>query len=247
MASFLASFNSRLPHASQSQKNWTAIADPRRCAYGPLESEGWKWQVVIDMDGLPANAVEILEQCQMSADARSAIRDHQIGVFVFLVEAPPEVVPTKRMEGLCQAAWAWLDAGASALAWPEGRACWNREELASLDPVGVTSQDVDYFTTYGVVGPAPKHGQFWLRTWGMGQFELPDLVCLSSDSDDDGQAADVLLMSMKAYLLERGAPLPIGDTITLEHRAWEVCTPETSLQLDGFASRHGTQYFRRIR
>jgi hypothetical protein len=224
--------------------DWTTLSTPRKSTFGPLRHGPWQWHVLIDSGGLPADIAAIVSQCHMSHEARHEVENLRISVMIFLQVAPANANHVERMKHLCQVAWACLDGGATVVAWPSGRVAWHRDKLLSLSPSELSANDIDLFVSYGIACSLDEQ-QLALRTWGMGQFGLPDLVCISSKEEEDLEAADVLMMSMKTYLLDRGGPLPVGDTIELEDCLWQVVPSLKIPDRSCIASQFGVQYFAR--
>jgi hypothetical protein len=79
----------------------------------------------------------------------------------------------------------------------------------------------------------------------MRQFGLPDLACVAANTPEDFEAADVLFNSLPPYIIKRQQPLPLGDTLDLEHRKWKV-TETGSSQIPCLKSDLGIQVLTRI-
>jgi hypothetical protein len=243
MRPFLAQLSAALPGIDTAQKNWTAVTSPRPSVCGPLAWDQWKWHLLIDMTGLPKNVREIVDQARTEEVTTQAIQEHCMSAMVFLVGAPEGAGPMEQMQALCRIAWTLLKVGASVLVWPGGRSAWHRDRLIDIDPSSITAEHAHLFVSFDVAGPADD--RLWVRTFGMHQFGLPDLACIAANTPEDFEAADVLLNSMPPYIIKRQQPLPLGDTLDLEHRKWKV-TESGCSEILCLKSDFGIQVFTRI-
>ena len=162
---------------------------------------------------------------------------------VFLVAAPTDSGPIERMRALCEIAWAFLEVGASVLAWPSGRSAWHRDRLVDIAPSSISAEHAHLFVSFDVAGHADD--RLWVRTFGMRQFGLPDLACTATNTPEDFESADVLFNSLPPYIIKRQQPLPLGDTLDLEHRKWKVTESGIS-QVPCLQSDFGIQVFTHI-
>ena len=154
------------------------------------------------------------------------------------------------MEHLCAAAWAWLEAGATAVVWPEGQSFRTQEELAGINPLRLDLRGVGLLVAWGPVG-RDLSGQRWFRTWGLGQFGFPDLACAvpptTGDRDEEAAAVDLLFRYLVPHvILELGRPLALGTTTQIAHRLWHVVGPEGLGPLPFRPERNGIQLLQRV-
>ncbi len=131
---FLEAFADRYPGADTMTDQWTSWPEPRPCAFGPLAWQRWRWHALVDPGGMPPAVAAVMEQAQMSPEARDAVERHQTCCMLFLTEAPEQASPAELDRALARAAWAMLDAGADVLIWPRTGLGWHREELEDYAP-----------------------------------------------------------------------------------------------------------------
>jgi hypothetical protein len=131
---FMEAFADRFPGTDTNLPEWTVLSQPRRCAFGPVRWQRWRWHILIDLEGMPPQAAEVLGQAQMSDLARDALERHQVSCMVFLTGAPENAQPGEQDRALARAAWAMLDAGADVLIWPRTGLAWHRQELEDIAP-----------------------------------------------------------------------------------------------------------------
>ncbi len=176
---------------------------------------------------------------------------------ISLTQGPEARPPLAAMQQLAAAAWAWLAAGATAVVWPEGQSFRTKEELAGIDPLRLDLRGVGLLVAWGPVGRGIA-GERWFRTWGLGQFGLPDLACAvphaaeaveaaAGGRDEEAAAVDLLFRYLVPHVvLELGHPLPLGMTTQIAHRLWHVVGPEGLGPLPFRPARNGIQLLERV-
>jgi hypothetical protein len=232
----------RLPGIDTTQKNWTAVTTPRPCLYGPYSWNEWKWHLLIGMTALPEDIRQIVDLARTEEITTQAIREHKMYVMVFLVGAPDGIEPMEQMRALCQIAWTLLDVGASVVVWPAGRSAWHCNRLIDIAPSSLSAQHAHLFVSYDVAGHADD--RLWVRTFGMSQFALPDMACIVANTSENLEAVDVLFNSMPFHIIQRQEPLPLGDTLEIEHKKWKVIESGIS-DIPCLNSEFGIQVFSR--
>ena len=232
-----------LPETDTSQENWEAATKPRPCMFGPLEWGSWKWHLVADILGLPMEIRQVVDLARTDEIAAQAIREHKMSVMVFLMAAPKEAGVLDRMQALCKVAWALVDAGADVLIWPVGRSAIHRKWLEPVGPSAISADQAHLFVSCDFAGAIGD--RFWLRTYGMSQFQLPDLACIAANTPEEVEAANVLLNSFPRYLIQRQQPIPVGDTVECEKWFWKV-TESGTFDIPALRSDFGVQVFTRL-
>lgn len=207
----------RMPDFEVNQ-NTFRVAD--HVTWGTLSSrEGWTLHLLLDATGIPEHLRRAIPPHPLIDEARTAAS-------VFVVEAPRrQLTPLEPVATMCRMAWTFLDVGATGITFPMGLRTWTREQMLKLDPSRLAPGDVPYFV-------AVEAGAGQWRSAGMGQLGLPEVGCAVATEEDE-EAADTQIMSMMSYLVEREGPLPVGDTVELEHRLWKV-SPESDEDLQLF-------------
>jgi hypothetical protein len=236
-----------IPGIAPDPAGWTAVREPRESLSGPLSGAGWQWHVLFDMGGIPDKLQPAVKQCRFSDAAATALRSHQSAGALFLLEAPPEVGPFERFQDFCRLTWEWLELGATAIVWPQGRKASSAAELKHLQPKDFTADDFEVCVSIAAAGK-PVGGQQWLRTYGMSQFDLPDLAAqVSTDTSRFGAEsayAQTLFGSLPPYFIERAAAFQPGESIELEDQVWRCTGPADAKQSPELVSgKFGTQIF----
>lgn len=161
--------------------DWKAVPSERPCSYVDfnIASQGnrpYQYRLIFDPAGLPGALMQTVFAFEPSAECQEVIDRQKAAALLFLVDAPdgpPQNDGWPRFQKFAQTCWAWLDAGAELLCFPEGRAVLPRRVLLPLEPDELTANHSYLFVTNGVAHRGPK--SVWLRTWGLGQFSLPEL------------------------------------------------------------------------
>ena len=222
----------RLPGATFDPSRWVERSEPRQVAYGPIEHEGYELHVLLDREGMPPAVGQALSRAHLPEAGHAAAQAHEAAVLAFLVKAPPSAGPVERVRALARLAFAFLDEGASLLAFPDGRIAHVPAELAGVDPGKLTADDLGLLCSHGFGSHPDARGRAWARTFGLHQVGLPELACQvtvegAAADPDSAQAADALLANLPRYLLELGRPLEVGETADVGKRRWRVvATPQ---------------------
>lgn len=243
---FLAALEDRLPAVDTRSLQWTALTAPRPCTYADLKAGPWSWRVVLDpqhpTEGLRAS----LELCGQTtrlpvphapqwneappeALVSGALQRARASVLVFLTEAPEDSTAVEAMRALNQAVWAWMDAGALLLAWPEGRTAWSKAHLDDFRPNVLGPEELGLFVS---CGPVELEGQQLTRTYGLGQFGLPDLVF-------GGPVDPAVVAGAASLAVAREKGLSVGDRLESGEQRWRVATPATESEQASLKSRFG--------
>lgn len=243
---FLAALEDRLPAVDTRALKWTALTQPRPCTYADLKAGPWAWRIVLDpqgpTEGLRASLASCADTTRLPVAhapqwdeapaevliAESLQRSHA-SVLVFLTEAPEDATAMEAMRALNQAVWAWMDAGALLLSWPEGRTAWSKAHLDDFRPNVLGPEELGLFVS---CGPVDLEGQQLTRTYGLGQFGLPDLVF--------GGPVDAAVVAGAAGLaVAREKGLSVGDRLEHGEGKWRVATPATESDQAALKSRFG--------
>lgn len=246
LQSFRKAFELRLPNLDPFRPHdWAVASSPRPCSFGIMAQGAWKWHILIDPAGMSPEVEAAVLDGDLGEQVKAAIERQAVCVMVFLLEGPEEATPIDRMRALCEAAWAWLDVGAEVLIWPEGRTASLRGTLIGLRPVDLEPEHSYLFVSNGVAAHQSNRSRYWLRTWGMGQFALPDL-CASVVSNKpvfeaELESLKLLFETLPPAMIREHGVLPTGGTVQVGERLWTASTaPEDAPTL---ASRYGLQYF----
>jgi len=193
------------------------VASPRPCAFGRVVEGDWSWHVLMDLGPLPANSWKI-----GFGDAPAPA--HSVHSFVFLTQAPKDATGLDRVRATLEVAWAWLDAGATALAFPSGGVAETAQNLKSIDPSGLQAEGaVGLMVSFAMMGKGGD-GRTWLRPRGLSQFGLPDLCAAVSPqpSAAEVQATQLLFSSIAPYLVAKDQALTPGETVKIQGQVWQV-------------------------
>lgn len=251
MAQYLAALPTRTPGLTAGP--WTAIERPRPCTWCDLEGDGWSFRLVFDPQGVAAGeALEAVSAGNPSDECKMDLDEHQAACLIFLTKFPADASPWSRFVALCRVAWGWVDAGASLLALPEAQLLLPRRLLMSTEPEQL-SPDLSYlFLTNGVaeIEDKGKERKLWLRTWGMGQFGLPDLAAsLPSRKGEeerlerDLESLRLLFETLPPAMISEGGVLPVGGTVQVGERTWTAIGEPGSVDYAFLRSRCGVQLF----
>lgn len=153
----------------------------------------------------------------------------------------------------CQVVWGWVDAGATMLALPEAQVLLPRRLLVGIEPENLTPDHGYIFLSNGLAHIETEKGgdrKLWLRTWGMGQFALPDLAAglPSRDGDEDRLEAELsslrlLFETLPPAMIREQGVLPVGGTVEVGNRTWTSVGEPGGVDYPFLRSRYGVQLF----
>ena len=250
----LAQFLTALPLHTEGLTfgSWTAIELPRPCTWCDLEGDGWSFRLVFDPQGVPPGALAAISAGNPSDECKQDLDEHQAACMVFLTQYPADSTPWARFVALSRVAWSWVDAGASLLALPEAQLLLPRRLLMATEPENL-SPDLSYlFLTNGVAEIEEKgeERKLWLRTWGLGQFGLPDLAtslasCPGEEArlEKDLESLRLLFETLPPAMIREGGVLPIGGTVQVGSRTWTAIGEPGAVDYPFLRSRCGVQLF----
>ncbi|QGJ69822.1 Hypothetical protein PBC10988_15090 [Planctomycetales bacterium 10988] len=185
----------------------------------------WKWKLQLAGRGLSVAQSEQVIWPDLSDEVLQAVCEHSSCLELQLETAPENCSPLAQMQAGCDLVWQLLELGATLVAWPAGRTAWHCQELLNLDASEIRAEHFDLFVSTGFAGDQDGDRQ-WIRTWGMGQFHLPDLAGTISISEPqrsvDLDFARTMFGSLPPYLIERGSALPEGDKVALQDSICKV-------------------------
>ncbi|MFN8607780.1 MAG: hypothetical protein U0931_09620 [Vulcanimicrobiota bacterium] len=251
LSQYLAALPARTPGLNCGP--WTALERPRPCTWADLEGDGWSFRLVFDPQGVaPGEALEAVSAGNPSEECKLDLEEHQAACLIFLTRFPADSTPWSRFLALCRVAWGWVDAGASLLALPEARLLLPRRVLLATEPEQL-SPDLSYlFLTNGLAEMEKKadESKLWLRTWGMGQFNLPDLAAsLPSRAGEeerlerDLESLRLLFETLPPAMIRESGVLPVGGTVQVGERTWTAVGEPGSVDYPFLRSRCGVQLF----
>lgn len=221
---FLAALQKRCPGVEVDDDQWTSVSTPRPVAYGPVQWNEWKWRVIMDLEGLVPEIRTMLADAARHEAVKQQVLAHQMGALVYLLEAPSDSSPLERLRMTCQLPWAYMEAGASLVGFPEGRTIWTSSHLATLQPEELDAECVHAFVSSDFSGSA-EGDRYWFRTWGMHHFGLADLACTVSAEEEmryEVAAAELLMRMAPSYLVSLGSNIQSGQTLEVHDWLWRI-------------------------
>ena len=251
LGQFLQALPQRLGELSLTVGPWSAIEQPRPCSWADVSGQGWSFRLVFDPQGVPPNAMTQVVVPTDDAECAESLEDHHACCLIFLREAPA-TTPWERFLTLVRLAWAWVDAGALLLSLPEARVLLPRRVLLASEPENLTPEHGYLFLSNGVAEIEDKKDerQLWLRTWGMGQFSLPDLACnLPSRKGEEAWLEEqlsslrLLFETLPPAMIAQQGILPVGGTVQVGERTWTAVGEPGSVDYPFLRSRCGVQLF----
>ncbi len=220
--------------------SWKVTVVPRPSTFGELESDRWRWGFLFDPSGMSAEFRPRMDEIKMSPAVQSAINSQGAHVIVSLVNGPAEASALERMRALCKMVWSWLDCGATAVIWPEGRLAHQAGTMLKLVPDQISSGHSWLFVSNGV---AARRGEaLWLRSYGMAQFTLPDiLVRLPRNEVTEQELIKVrlLLETLPPAMIEQHGVLPEGGEVTVQGRVFRAKSVPSEVESLMDTSRYG--------
>lgn len=245
LARFLAAVEERVPGLEPVDPTKFALVDrPRPCMFAKLRAGEWLWHVLVDPAGMPDSVREAVLSGSPTPEILEAVDEHRLSVMVFLLEAPEDAMPMDRFRALARVLWAWLDSGATVVSFPEGQQVLPRRVLLGLEPEMLEAEHCYLFISNGL---AEQHkGMWWLRTWGLAQFALPDLAAgLAEGTLDDARVESLKLLfeTLPPAMIREHGVLPVGGTVEVAGRTWSAVGPPEPGTLTFMASRYGFQLF----
>ena len=240
---------------------WHALDRPRPCTYTDLKIGPWEFRLLFDPEGLPATLQSMVFPEEPSLETKEIVDQHRGCCLVFLTASPDAARSASQAEPegwfrfrhLAQLTWAWLDAGAELLCFPEGRVYLPRRLLLPLEPDEMTPEHAYLFLSNGVAYSYQQKGQqcVWVRSWGLGQFGLPDLAAhLTMGGPTDQlevtmESLRLLMETLPPAMIRDHGILPEGGCVQVGHIQWKAVTPPRPATPDSafLASRFGVQIF----
>lgn len=243
---FLKALELRLPGLDAfDPTGWAVMSEPRPCSYGTISRGQWKWHVLIDPGGMPDEVQRAVEAGDYGQQVEAAFERQQVCVLCFLLEHPAEATSLDSVRALCEVAWAWLDVGAEVLVWPEGRTAALRHTLLGLNPGEIEAEHSYMFISNGTDRVERTRNRYWVRTWGMGQFRLPDLCAAvhvaGAIQESELESLRLLFETLPPAMISQQGVLPPGGTVTVGERVWTASPPPP--EAPALVSRYGLQYF----
>ena len=221
---------------------WTTYADPMR-TIAELEFHSLEG---VDVDAKPASLrVEVLHgrieadffhrllEFEMSAVCRAELLNHQSACQVTIDAGIGFAI----VRLLCRFILAARQLPLTVIAFPAGRIAWSSHEFEDCRIDKPAADITDWSVTRSILPESTSRsstgdgGRATYRSWGMGLFKLPEIVCSRPSDQPDSElhkigeyeeAVEVLFDSLPPYLLRLGAPLPLGDVVELGLYDWQV-------------------------
>ncbi len=245
LSRFLVSVGERVEGLEPVDPTQFALVDrPRPCMFAKLRAGEWAWHVLVDPGGMPDTVREAVLAGTPTPEILEAVDEHRLSVMVFLLEAPDDSTPMERFRALARVLWAWLDAGATVVAFPEGQQVLPRRLLLPLEPEQLEPEHCYLFISNGMASQEKE--MYWLRTWGMAQFALPDLAAgLAAGTIDEARVESLKLLfeTLPPAMIREHGVLPVGGTVEISTRTWTAVGPPGPGELTFMASRFGFQLF----
>lgn len=256
LAQFLAALPQRLatPDLEPTPQlgPWTALEQPRPCSWSDLESQDWCFRIVFDPQGIPPGLRQTVASRHPNPECSEAMEDHCACALIFLLKAPAQCSPWERFRALCRVAWGWVDAGATVISLPEAQVMLPRRLLLGTEPEQLTPDHGYLFLSNGLAEVEEKKGErkLWLRTWGLGQFGLPDLAAgLPSRQGEEAHLEEelsslrLLFETLPPAMIREQGVLPVGGTVQVGSRTWTAVGEPGSVDYPFLRSRCGVQLF----
>jgi len=241
---------------------WIAVERPRPCTFTDLAVGDWRFRLVFDPEGLaPAAQASVFPE-EPTFEAKEIVTHHRGACLVFLTAQPETPGPPGQLHGsspegwsrfrkMADLVWAWLDAGAELLCFPEGRVHLPRRVLLPLEPEQLSPEHAYLFLSNGVADQSVSSGKrlVWVRTWGLAQFGLPDLASkleLSGSPDSMEKVMKslrLLLETLPPAMIREHGMLGAGGTVQVEEAVWRATGAPQRLPQSFLASRFGVQLF----
>lgn len=231
---------------------WNVLDQPRPCSWCDFEGGGWCFRLVFDPQGVPPAVMPAVANGNPSAECTEALEEHRACCLVFLLAAPADVSPWTRFVAMATVAWGWVDAGATLLALPEAHLLLPRRVLIGVEPDQLQPEHGYLFLSNGLAEIEEKgeERKLWLRTWGMGQFSLPDLAAGLPSRMGEEAVLEADLHSLRllfetlppAMIREQGV-LPVGGTVQVGERTWTAVGEPGAVDYVFLRSRCGVQLF----
>lgn len=246
---FLKALEFRIPGVDPIQEDrWAVQSSPRPVSFGEITRGAWRWHLLIDPGGMPPEVASAVIESHPDEQVSRAIDGHHLAVLAFLLEAPEETTYLEKMRGLCEVAWAWMDVGAEAVFFPEGKTSHLSKTLLGLRPEDIESGHSYLFISNGVDSIDKAGARRWFRTWGMGQFGLPDLCSWVDTSKplEESHLSNLRLLfeTLPPAMIKDHGMMPLGGRIQIGETAFEAVEPPQNPPK--LASRYGFSYFQTI-
>lgn len=256
LTQFLEAIERRCP--SVKMGSWKALEKPRSCSFVDFEvassdpSAPWCYRLIYDPQGLPPALETTIFAFEPSAECQEVIDRQKGAALLFLVDGPGQNTPATqgwpRFSEFLQPVWAWLDAGAELLCFPEGRVVLPRRVMLHLEPEQITPEHAYLFISNGIAHRGEN--TFWLRTWGLGQFTLPDLTAeIATDSHPEilersMSSLRLLFETLPPAMIADHGILPAGGQVQTGPVLWTATAAPGPREAQNYlASRCGIQEF----
>lgn len=235
-------------------RRWGAASVPRPISFGEVLSDdpdgGWnrvtRWHFLIDSEGVAPEVKAAIDEGPQKHDERVYQKMEEAGatVLVFLLSdgADPST-PVSKTRALCRPVWRLLELGATGVAFPEGGTMLSAETLKHLSVEELSAGHSYLFISSGL--SEKSDGKLWFRTYGMGQFGLPDLCHgvaedLGDGLEDELTRTRLLMETLPPEMIAVGGVLPLGGEVQVGPRVFRRSKPPE--QLPQMASRFGFMF-----
>ena len=229
---------------------WQALEQPRPCSWCDFHDGSWRFRLVFDPEGVPPTLRPAVSAGKHTHESNEALEEHRACCMLFLLDSP-STSAWERFLGMCRLAWAWVDAGASVLAFPEAQLMIPRRILLGVEPEQLAPEQAYLFLSNGLAEHSEKSGErkLWLRTWGLGQFALPDLAAeipsvpgQESQLEGELESLRLLFETLPPAMIREHGVLPVGGTVQIGSRTW-TAVGESVVDYPFLRSRCGVQLF----
>lgn len=240
MTTFLQNLQGDYPKLQPiNPRRWGAASVPRPISFGELTSDdpdgGWqrvaRWHILLDSEGVAPDVKQAIADGPQTHDERNQQNMEEAGasILIFLLSDGEDIsTPMTRLRALCRPVWQLLRMGATGVAFPEGGTILSRETLLTLDVEQLEPGHSYLFVSNGLGDKS--HSKIWLRTYGMGQFGLPD-IChgvdegLGEELEDELSRTRLLMETLPPAMIEAGGVLPPGEPVQVGPRIFKAINP----------------------
>jgi hypothetical protein len=216
---FFGALLERRPGVRVEGEGWQLAAGKRRFAFGTISDGAWSWRVVIELAPIP-------EAAWRPGFADTKPPAHKAHSLVFLLAAPEGASGLDRVRASLDLALAWIDAGASTIAFPSAGTVNDAKTMSAVEPERLDADHASALMVSMAMMGSGEDGRTWLRTRGLSQFGLPDLCttlpAMPQPPAESIQRAQVLFSSVAPYMIARDRPVQPGEIIKMAGQTWKV-------------------------
>ncbi len=225
-------------------QEWGVQKEPRSVVVTDVSGKGQKFRLIYDVQGLPTEVRELLPEGHL-------LHDHDSCIIIELRERDRSTHPLENWKSLCELLWLGLESGAKGIYFPESQMSLTPDVALSIEPWMLTPEHLSMFIRVGVAGAPETSEDFYVRTFGMSQFGLPDLIASVEKKRSDLESALLdtkrWLEAVPQTLVEHYSIVPEGEDIALaDHEDVAFRRQQPPSEIKGLTSPFGLHYFEAI-